>query len=401
MNIVFLVYEYAHEKTPSYGGMGTYFKTMAYELSKRGHNVDVFLYNPYVINEIDEFYDGDVKVLNLSSFFKNHFFCRKILQLSKKIKSSFLHRNMFMLEHKYIARKFEEYLLNKKVDIIKTHDTQGFFSYLKTDIPKIIHCSGSTMMLVHEFNYSLDTLTYNAMKYLEQKSFDNANYIMAGSNFSAKVSKKTFKTAEIDVIYNGIDLKQFNNDIKVKEIPYSLFYFGSVRETKGLRIVAEVFNEIIKKEPRATLHVIGKGEEYWNYLCEEVLTEKAQESSKYYGQIIRDKIQYELKKGSVFIFPTHGENFGFTFVEAMALEKPIVVSDIEVSKEIIAHNKDGFIAKSEKEYVDIILSLFNNDEKRNIISKRAKEKVFSKFSLDKMVDETIEYYTDIIDKNNL
>ena len=396
MNIAFLVYEYAHKKTPHYGGIGTYFKVIANELVKRGHKVYVFHYNPYIINNIEQFYDGEVEIVNLKNFFRNHFFYRKLKKVARKIQSSSLYTKMIIKEHKYIAENFLKFIQDKNIDIIKTHDNQGFFSFLRTDIPKVIHCHGSTMMLVHSFGYKLDKLSYDSMRFLEQKSFDNADYIMAVSEFSARTSQKLFKSKEINVINNGIDISKFFANENKEEIPFSIFYFGAVRQTKGVDIVAKVFNKVIEKEERATLHVIGNGEEYWNYLNQEVLSDKAKKNSIYYGQVIRDEIVDKLKRGSVFIFPSQGENFPFTFIEAMALEKVVVVSNIEVSKEIINDGVDGFIAKSEDEYTQIILDLFKDEERRKKIAIKAKEKVVNKYTIEKMVDDTITLYKGIV-----
>lgn len=392
MTIAFLIYEYAHEKAPVYGGIGTYFKTMAHELHKKGITVHVFLYNPDF--DFESFTDGAVKITVLKNYFKSHFLQRKLKKRAYKKRNKKQYYKYISLEHKYIAKQFLKFIAHKNIDIIQTHDYLGIISHLKTPIPKVIRCSGSTVLLKNYFNYKFDDIIYSTRKNLEQQAFDTADYIIGVSKFTANSTQKLFNTNTIKVINNGINVSQFTNT--AKEIPFSIFYFGTVRKTKGIDVIARVFNAIIKKEPKATLHIIGRGEEYWDRLLLNILSKEAKNNSKYYGPVVRDKMISLIQKASVFIFPTHGENFPFTFIEAMVLEKPIVVSNIEVSKEIITHKKDSFIAKNEHEYIEYILDIFEDENKRKCIGKNAKDKVLNNFTLDHMVENTINFYKKIL-----
>lgn len=397
MNVAFLVYEYAHKKSPIYGGIGTYFRTMAHKLLEKGITVYVYLYNPYFDFETEEFIDNGLKIRILKKYNKNSFLYKKIKKIAEKLNLQSVYTYLLSLEHRYVAKNFLSFINDKKIDIIQSHDYKGFLSHLNTDIPKVIRCSGSTRMLRKEFGYKFDKMNYKATEALEKKALDNADFIIGVSKFTALATQKLFNTKKITVINNGIEIN--NTYLGAKEIPYSVFYFGSVRATKGLVTVVNVFNKVIEKEPRATLHIIGRGEKYYDELFRNVLTKEAKKNSYYYGQIIRDNISEKIQKGSVFIFPTLGENFPFVFIEAMSLEKPVVVSNIEVSKEIIDDKVDGFIAKSEEDYLNIILDLFKNDEKRKAVGKRAREKVINKFTTDIMVNNTIKMYNNILKHN--
>lgn len=398
MTVAFFIYEYAHEKTPVYGGIGTYFKTMANELSKKGITIHIFLYSPDFYYDFDSFYDGDLKITVLKHYFKTHLIARKLKKRAVKKQNSKAYFKLIAKEHQYVAKHFLKFIKDKPIDIIQTHDYIGLLSHLKTPIPKIIRCSGSTALLTQCFNYKFDKLDYDARFKLEKQAFDNADYITGVSKFTAKATQHIYKCKDISVINNGIDVNQFNNISE--EIPYSIFYFGTVRDTKGIDSIAKTFNTIIEHIPQATLHIIGRGETYWNSLYETVLSDNAKKNCKYYGPIIRSKMIPIIQQASVFMFPTHGENFPFVFIEAMILGKPVVVSDIDVSEEIIDHGQDGFIAKSEEDYANYILDLFKNDEKRKAIGENAKRKVLQNFTLNHMVNNTINLYTAITKTNN-
>lgn len=395
MNVALFTFEYAHKKTPVYGGIGTYFKTIAKELNDKGINVIVYVYYPYrTKDKINSFKDGNIEVEVLENYSSKHFFYRKLRKISLKFGLKKLYIKLKIIEYKSIADSFFKFIENRNIDIIQTHDYKAPISYLKTDIPKVIRCSGSVAMLVEKFNYCPINHEYEIIKKFEQKAFKNADYITAVSNFSAKTTKEIFNIEKIKVINNGVDYKLIK-DYEIEEIPYSIFYFGSVNEGKGIKTLAKIFNKIQEKEPRANLHIIGKGKEYWDYINSYILSDSAREKTTYYGQKNKKELYYLISKASIFIFPTHGENFPFVFIEAMAFCKPIIVNNIEVSFDIIDDKKNGFIVEKEEDYIEIVLDLFKNPKKRKNIGKNAREKVENNFSLKQMTNKTIELYNEI------
>jgi glycosyltransferase involved in cell wall biosynthesis len=84
----------------------------------------------------------------------------------------------------------------------------------------------------------------------------------------------------------------------------------------------------------------------------------------------------------------------------MAMQKPIVCSAIDSFKEIIEEPANGLIA-GEGNFHEKISLIFEDDELRNRISVNARKLIESKFGIDMMVDETISYYTEIIEKYKL
>lgn len=401
MNVALFTFEYAHKNTPIYGGIGTYFQTIAKELNSRGINVVVYIYYPYrTKDKISSFRDGNIEVEVLENYSSKHFFYRKLRQISLKLGLKKLYLKLKIIEYKSIANSFLKFIENKNIDIIQTHDYKAPISYLKTDIPKVIRCSGSVVMLVDKFNYCPINHEYEIIKIFEQKAFKNADYITAVSDFSAKTTQELFNTEEIKVINNGFDYQLIKVD-GIEEISYSIFYFGSVNEGKGIKTLAKTFNTIQEKEPRANLHIIGKGKEYWDYIKSDILSDSARKKTTYYGQKNKKELYDLISKASIFIFPTHGENFPFVFIEAMAFGKPIIVNNIEVAFDIIDNETNGFIVEKEEDYIEIVLDLFKNPEKRKEIGQNAREKVKNHFSIEQMTNKTIELYKDILSDNNI
>ena len=94
--------------------------------------------------------------------------------------------------------------------------------------------------------------------------------------------------------------------------------------------------------------------------------------------------------------PTKGETFGLTFVEAMALEKLVIANNIPVTKEIIEHQKNGFIANNASDFLKYISYAFNNPEEVRKIAVNARKHSVANFSQEKMVTETLNLYNALI-----
>ena len=231
---------------------------------------------------------------------------------------------------------------------------------------------------------------------MEQKALENASKIVAISEFSAEAIQKMYSIDSDKVIYNGIDTNMFSPDSSIETIDQSIFYFGTLSDAKGVHTLAEIFNEVVKLYPKASLHIIGKGNAYWNYLCESVFSEDAQKQATYYGTKQLYELPKSLSKANLICLPTKGETFGLAFVEAMALEKLVIANNIPVTKEIIDHQKNGFIANNASDFLKYISYAFDNPEEMHKIAINARKHITTNFSQEKMVKETLNLYNALI-----
>lgn len=390
MNILFLSSEYNHPNLPASGGVGTFIKIIAHELSKRGHTVHVFGFNRKQL----EFKDKDVNLYFARKFSKKRWMIKFYMSASRKLKFEKLFCKFLKLEYKFWASELKKYAKGKDLNIIEAWDYGGHFMNLnKLDIPVVVRCHGSAGVLNHYFGYPY----LKNLSNFEKLAFKDYNNIIAVSRFTKRINEEWFNKKNIHVIHNGIDLKQFSNTYNRKDvINQSIFYFGTLSERKGVYDLAEVFNNITTKFPNATLHLIGKGKDIFEHIEENILTEKSLKNTTYYGSLQHNELAILLRKAHTIVFPTKGENFPFAFLEAMATEKPIVTSNIEVSSEIINHNTNGLIAGSIEEYVTHISKIFTDLEYANTLALNARKTIEDHFTVELMAEKSIEYYTKVI-----
>jgi glycosyltransferase involved in cell wall biosynthesis len=86
---------------------------------------------------------------------------------------------------------------------------------------------------------------------------------------------------------------------------------------------------------------------------------------------------------------TYSEGISNFIIECMALQKPVISTDITgASKEIILEGKTGYcIRRNANEIVILINSLLDNESLRTSMGKTGKERIYEHFSIERMGKE--------------
>jgi len=165
--------------------------------------------------------------------------------------------------------------------------------------------------------------------FLEQRCFANAKKIIAISNMVKKDIVDSYKVDKnkINVVYNGIDLKDYNYsssfDALSKEfcIKYNqkiLLYVGSGFKRKGVEEFLQIISRLESDNIQA--FVIGKDKNIDYY---QQLAIKLNINNKVVFTGPRDDVDDFYTISDVFLFPTHYEPFGNVILEAMNLKNAV------------------------------------------------------------------------------
>lgn len=388
MKILFFTNEYSHEKLPSCGGVGTFLKILAEELNKQGHNVYIYGFSRKKIH----FKDNGINFYFIKKYSKTHFISEFIRSFGAKLNSNILQLYFLKRERKFLARKLKIYSKKHQIDIIESFVFGGYTAYWDNSTPLVLRFHGSRGFWHYYLGQKEDIIKI----LMEKKALEVTPYTIANSHFSAKFIKDYYNVEADITIPNGIDTTVFSPDDSIQEIPKSIFYAGTLSDAKGVNKLASIFNDIQSKHRDASLHFIGRGEKYSKYLSEEILTKDALKNTRFYGHTPLHELPKLLLKASVIVIPTKGETFGFTIVEAMALKKIVIVSNIPVASEIIDPGKDGFIANDFNDFKKHIIDIFDTPDGFEKVKENARKKVLEKYTKTLMVERSIDYYTKIL-----
>lgn len=394
IKICFATREYAHPNMGKTGGIGVFIRQLAQQLQFADFDITVFSFGSNPVRFKDERITV-IKIKDLSEFNEaakgllkrynapGYITIKKVLEFFNRI---------------YISLYLSYYVFKHKIDLIEFHDYGGDFNYFVGKLPKVVRCHGTAVTL-HQF---MGYAKRQPDAFFEYQFFKRFNkHVVAVSKISAEMTQKAFQLKTIPkIIYNGVaipNLELPKQYLAGSTEPYSVFYFGSIRERKGIDIACKTFNTIVEQFPEATFHVMGNNNnDYWNSHAKLFFSDKAIERTTYYGSVSNDKVNEYLKKAHVVLFPSFGENFSVALLEVMVLGKLTVVSDIPAFQEVIEHGVNGYMAKTEADYYNWIVSIFNSEVDLETVSKAAIETIKSRFALDNILEQNINYFKSLI-----
>ena len=380
MKIAFLTPEYPHPKTGSSGGIGTSIKNLAQGLLQEGCQVRVLVYGQ---KEEGVFDDNGISV-----------------QQIKNVKFKGLSW--------YLTRKKLEKIINllyekKEVDLVEAPDWTGITSFIQPQkCPIIIRLNGSDTYFCH-----LDhrPVKWNN-KFHEKRALQKANALLSVSQFTANLTNEVFGLQkDFTIIPNSIDVDLFNGDNDNSNDMNTILYFGSLIRKKGLLELPLIFNEVVQKNPNAQLILIGRdvsdvvsGNASTWALMQELFTQEALKKVTYLGSVPYQEIKAHIKAASLCVFPTFAEALPVSWIEAMALQKTIVASNIGWANEVIADGVEGFLVHPthHQQYAERILELIENPKWQADFGLAARKKVLEKFSIQIVAQQSLSFYNKVI-----
>jgi glycosyltransferase involved in cell wall biosynthesis len=212
-----------------------------------------------------------------------------------------------------------------------------------------------------------------------------------------------FPKAKIITIANSIDLSEFSKSnilsgsefiekfTGIKTTPGKIVVsMGRLQRKKGFDILIHSFVRILEEHPNAYLLIAGDDDGERNSLLSMIhtmsLTDKVFLIGNLQGQ---DKVDF-LANANLFVLPSHNENFGMVYAEALATGTPIIASKFTPWEEVEQFNCGKWIDNTQEETSKAMFEMLkkNNTD----IKKNAKNlvKKFSSENIQKELQEVLE-----------
>jgi len=208
-------------------------------------------------------------------------------------------------------------------------------------------------------------------------------YNSIGNYVSISNSDRSSQLDYIATVYNGLDTKYF--DFNGQPDDY-LLYFGRIHPHKG---TAEAI-EIAKKSKRKLIIAgIVQDEDYFKEKIEPQLNEQI----VYVGSAGPEKRNELLRNAFALLHPiSFDEPFGLSVAEAMLCGTPVIAFNRGSMPELIKHEETGFLVNTVDEAADAV------DALKNINREKCRTWATTKFSCDKMVDDYLSLYSQILSR---
>jgi glycosyltransferase involved in cell wall biosynthesis len=184
-------------------------------------------------------------------------------------------------------------------------------------------------------------------------------------------------------------------------------YFGTLIRKKGLLELPLIFNEVYKHNNDAKLVLIGRdasdiisGNSSTWQMMQPLFDAEAMQNVTYLGSVPYDEIKKYINSATVCVFPTFAEALPVSWIEAMAMQKAIVASNIGWATEVIDDSLNGYLVypKEHKVFAEKVIGLLENEALRIQFGIEAREKVLEKFSIDVVVKQSVLFYETLLIK---
>jgi len=191
---------------------------------------------------------------------------------------------------------------------------------------------------------------------------------------------------KIKVIYNGIQLERFTEDIKPMYIPREgeiiLGCAGRLSVEKGHASLLEMMVHLKESSLKFKLLLAGEGKQS-GFLQSMARSLGVDHLVEFFGFV--DYMPSFYKSIDIFLLPSKYEGFGYVLAEAMASSKPVVAFDVKSSKEIVEHGKTGYLVPPGqiREMADRILELAADKTLCERMGKHGRERVKELFLFEK------------------
>lgn len=129
-------------------------------------------------------------------------------------------------------------------------------------------------------------------------------------------------------------------------------------------------------------------------MMQELFSPKAIGNVTYLDGVSYSEIKKHIAQATICVFPTFAEALPVSWLEAMAMEKPIVASNIGWAKEMIDDGVDGFLVNptAHATYAAKIVALLEDRELQKQFGTAAKQKVAQKFSVEIVTQQSMAFY---------
>ena len=352
----------------------------------------------------------------------------KRFQLLQKIKAVIFFRNVKrplfasrLFYFTYILQVAKD-LKKEKCDVVHLHNFSQFVPIIRAFNPKI-------KIVLHMDNEWLTQLDRTMI----ENRLREVDLIIGCSEYITEKIRLVFPqfAERCLTVYNGVNINHFvsrnryilanKNSIK------HLLFVGRLSPEKGLHVLLEAFQEVVKHYPQVQLEIVGSEwlpplefivalnddpkisklavfynkRSYFSQLQEQVNSLDITNKVTFAHYIPHKSLVNHYRQADVLVNPSFSESFGVSLIEAMACHVPVVATRVGGMTEIVEEGKTGILVESGSapELAEALLRLLSDEDLMKRLRNAGRERAVELFSLDKIVEDLLCQYKKICEGN--
>jgi glycosyltransferase involved in cell wall biosynthesis len=204
-----------------------------------------------------------------------------------------------------------------------------------------------------------------------------------------------FDPAKIFSMPTGIDLDRFDPE-KItpafQKKGFTVGMIGVLRSWKGHQFFIQAVPLILKALPQTLFYIIGDGPRLQHI---KALIQNLALENRIFMLGHREDIPELLSSLDVLVHPsTANEGVPQAILQALAMRKPVIASDVGAIREVIIHGQTGILIPPQEtqDIADRVVDLFKNPVLRERLGNEGQRMVRDSYSLERMLDRIEELY---------
>ena len=223
------------------------------------------------------------------------------------------------------------------------------------------------------------------------------------------IEEKRIKPEKVVSIPTGIDIERFNPDV-VSAVPREELGIAAdaqivgtvaiLRRKKGHHILLDAIPMVLREFPKTIFLFAGDGPQRKN-IEDKILELGIGNNVKLLG--LRNDIPEILKTMAIFALPTLQEALGTSFLEAMAMGKPVVGTKVGGVGEVLKDGINGYLVEPGNPSVlaKAIIKLLKDKEKAQMMGIEGEKIVRQNYTVEKMCENMYAFYFSMLKMKNL
>lgn len=317
-------------------------------------------------------------------------------------------RNMNVFSHMKSLRKLISLIRKEKYSIVHTHtpvaSLVGRLAAKFTKTPLSVYTAHG--FYFHEnMNKTAYAIAYSIEK-VWAKLFSDYVFFQSVEDYQLAVYKKFKKPNRLVHINNGVSSERFDpskynrdsireqNDLQDKIV---FTFIGRLVIEKGTRELIEAFAKISQTRKNVELMVIGggvTGDRDGINIEDLVKAQPIEVQDKIKLMGLRDDIPELLSASDIFVLPSYREGLPRSIIEAMAMGKPVIATDIRGCREEVFEGVNGYLceAGSSSSLATAFEKILESDSIRMKLGRNSRELFLKEFDEKKVLERQMKVF---------
>lgn len=300
-------------------------------------------------------------------------------------------------------KRVKQFIQSNSISLVHAHGTRAnsnvFWATRKLKLPLVYTIHGWS------FHDDQQALLRKIRVLGEQLLTSKSNINISVSASNQQTGKKYFPKFNSVVINNGIDQKKFDPSRNFKNIRQELniapdailvlFVARFIHQKQPLKLI-EAFAEAHQQNPKLKLLMVGDGDQKPTALQ---LVKDLNIESHVIFEPFRQDVPDVLAAADIFVLPSLWEGLPIGLLEAMAMGKAIIGTQVDGTSEVLRNNENGLLIATDNlapNLSDALLAMAADPALRAKLGSAAQQTISSTYSASNMTREIEAIYNKLL-----